>query len=168
MRAPRFFIRACPRASGRRRSNDGSTRSPRPELSAMSPFVAEIVGTALLILLGNGVVAGVLLARSKAQGAGWMVITTGWALAVFVGAYSVAAISGAHLNPAVTVGLAAAGKFEWAKVLVYASAQLIGAMVGSTLVWLHYMPHWAHTEDPNLKLAVFCTGPAVRQHGWNL
>lgn len=134
----------------------------------MSAFLGEIVGTMLLILLGDGVVANVLLNKSKGQNAGWMVITTGWGLAVFVGAYSVAAVSGAHLNPAVTVGLAVAGNFEWGQVFPYIIAQMIGAFIGAVLVYLHYFPHWSVTSDPGLKLAVFSTGPAIRNVVWNL
>lgn len=134
----------------------------------MSPFVGEIVGTMLLILLGDGVVAGVLLNRSKAAGAGWIVITTGWGLAVFVGAYSVAVVSGAHINPAVTIGLAVAGLFDWSLVPIYILGQLIGAMIGATLVWLHYMPHWGITENADYKLAVFSTIPSVYNTVWNL
>ena len=134
----------------------------------MSPFVGEIVGTMLLILLGDGVVANVLLNKSKGQNAGWMVITTGWGLAVFVGAFSVAAVSGAHLNPAVTIGLAVAGNFEWGQVFPYIIAQMIGAFLGAVLVYLHYFPHWAATSDAGLKLAVFSTGPAISNVVWNL
>ncbi len=128
----------------------------------MSPFIAEIVGTALLLLLGDGVVANVLLRGTKGENSGWIVITFGWGMAVFVGVFAVAAFSGAHINPAVTVGLAAAGKFEWALVPVYLVAQFIGAALGAFLVWLHYRPHFGATEDKDLKLAVFCTAPAIR------
>ena len=134
----------------------------------MSPFMGEVVGTMLLILLGDGVVANVLLGKTKGNNSGWIVITTAWAMAVFVGAYSVASVSGAHLNPAVTIGLAVAGKFAWGNVLPYIIAQLIGAFIGATLVWLHYFPHWAETKDQGLKLAVFSTGPAIRNVTWNL
>ena len=134
----------------------------------MSPFVGEIIGTMLLILLGDGVVAGVLLNKSKSQNGGWIVITVAWAMAVFVGAYSVATISGAHLNPAVTIGLAVAGKFSWGDVPLYIIAQFIGAFIGATLVWLHYYPHWGETPDQGAKLGVFCTGPAIRNTMWNL
>ncbi|MBK7896322.1 MAG: MIP/aquaporin family protein [Candidatus Promineifilaceae bacterium] len=134
----------------------------------MSAFLGEIIGTMLLILLGDGVVANVLLAKSKGNNAGWMVITTGWGLAVFVGAYSVASVSGAHLNPAVTVGLAVAGNFEWSQVPAYIIAQMIGAFIGAVLVYLHYYPHWSETKDAGLKLAVFSTGPAIRNTAWNL
>ncbi len=134
----------------------------------MSPFMGEVVGTMLLILLGDGVVANVLLGKTKGNNSGWIVITTAWAMAVFVGAYSVASVSGAHLNPAVTIGLAVAGKFAWGNVLPYIIAQFIGAFIGATLVWLHYFPHWAETKDQGLKLAVFSTGPAIRNVTWNL
>ena len=134
----------------------------------MSPFVGEIIGTMLLILLGDGVVAGVLLNKSKSQNGGWIVITVAWAMAVFVGAYSVASVSGAHLNPAVTIGLAVAGNFSWGDVPLYIIGQFIGAFIGATLVWLHYLPHWGETADPGLKLAVFSTGPAIRNTTANL
>lgn len=128
----------------------------------MTPFLAEFIGTALLILLGNGVVANVVLNRTKGNGGGWIVITTAWALAVFVGVVVAGPYSGAHLNPAVSVGLAIAGKFEWSQVAPYTLAQLLGAMLGSTLVWLKYKDHFDATEDSNLKMACFCTGPAIR------
>jgi glycerol uptake facilitator protein len=134
----------------------------------MSPFIAEIVGTALLILLGDGVVANVLLNKTKGQNSGWIVITMGWGLGVFVAVFAVASVSGAHINPAVTIGLAAAGKFAWVLVPGYIAAQMIGAFIGATLVWLHYKPHFAETEDAALKLAVFSTGPAIRNSFWNL
>ncbi|OBZ08562.1 MULTISPECIES: MIP/aquaporin family protein [Bacillales] len=134
----------------------------------MSSFMAETVGTALLILLGNGVVAGVLLRKSKAENSGWIVITLAWGLAVAVAAYSVGGFSGAHLNPALTIALAVAGKFEWSLVPGYIFAQLIGAFLGSVLVWLHYLPHWKETQSSELKLAVFATGPAIRNFGANL
>jgi glycerol uptake facilitator protein len=133
----------------------------------MSPFLGEVVGTMLLILLGDGVVANVLLAKTKGNNSGWIVITTAWALAVFVGAYSVASISGAHLNPAVTLGVAI-NSGDFSNVLPYWAAQFIGAFIGATLVFLHYYPHWAETKDQGLKLAVFCTAPAVRSTVWNL
>lgn len=128
----------------------------------MSDFVAEMIGTAMLVLLGNGVVANVLLRGTKGEGSGWIVITWGWAMAVFVGVFITAPFSGAHLNPAVTVGLTVAGQFDWARVPLYLLAQLLGSMIGAGLVWLHYYPHWAGTEDRDLKLAVFSTGPAFR------
>jgi glycerol uptake facilitator protein len=128
----------------------------------MNPYFAEFVGTALLLLLGNGVVAGVLLKNSKSEGAGWLVITIAWGLAVTFGVYAVGSISGAHLNPAVTLGLAATGAFSWALVPGYIVAQMLGAFVGACLVYLHYLPHWAKTDDADLKRAVFCTAPAIR------
>ena len=130
-------------------------------------FLAEVLGTGALILLGDGVVAGVLLAKSKAQNSGWIVITTAWAFAVFVGVIIAGPISGAHLNPAVTIGLAINGATPWAEVPVYIIAQMLGAFIGAVLVFLHYYPHWAETEDANLKLAVFSTGPAIRAPMWN-
>jgi len=133
----------------------------------MSPFVAEIVGTMILIILGDGVVANVLLSKSKGQNSGWIVITTGWALAVAVAVYAVGRISGAHINPAVTIGLAAVGKFPWADVPIYIVGQFIGAFIGGVIVWLAYLPHWAETESKPFKLAVFCTAPAVRNYGLN-
>ncbi len=128
----------------------------------MSIFGAETIGTALLILFGDGVVAGVLLYQSKAQNAGWVVITFGWGFAVMIGAYAVGQFSGAHLNPAVTLGLAVADKAEWGDVPEYIAGQFLGAAIGATLVYLSYLNHWRPTEDPGLKLAVFCTGPAIR------
>lgn len=134
----------------------------------MSPFWGEIVGTAILVLLGNGVVANVVLNKSKAQNSGWIVITAGWAFAVAVAVYAVGRISGAHLNPAVTLALAAVGKFPWADVPMYILGQFIGAFLGGVLVWLHFLPHWKETDDPGLKLASFSTGPAIRNTGANL
>jgi len=133
----------------------------------------EIFGTMFLILLGDGVVAGVLLAKSKAQNAGWIVITTAWAFAVFVGVVVAAPFSGAHLNPAVTIGLAAkevlmpGTGITLDKVPVYFIGEMVGAIIGAALVALHYWPHWRETEDPGLKLAVFSTGPAIRSYGFN-
>lgn len=135
-------------------------------------LLGEILGTMMLILLGDGVVANVLLAKTKGQGGGgggaWIMITTAWALAVFVGAYLSASLSGAHLNPAVTVGLAVAGNVSWADVPIYFVGEFVGAFIGAILVWLAYLPHWAETADPGLKLAVFSTGPAIRNTGANL
>ena len=131
----------------------------------MTIFFAELIGTALLILLGNGVVAGVLLKNSKAEGAGWLVITVAWGLAVTFGVYAVGSVSGAHLNPAVTIALAVKGGVgapTWADVPVYVVAQMLGAILGACLVYLHYLPHWAKTDDADLKRAVFCTAPAER------
>ncbi len=128
----------------------------------MNPYLAEFIGTALLILLGNGVVAGVLLKNSKSEGAGWLVITLGWALAVTFGVYAVGSASGAHLNPAVTLALAATGAFSWSLVGGYIVAQVAGAAFGACLVYVHYLPHWAKTDDADLKRAIFCTAPAER------
>lgn len=129
----------------------------------MSPYLAEFLGTMLLTLLGNGVVAGVLLKDSKAQNAGWLTIVLGWGLAVTLAIYAVGRISGAHINPAVTLALFVNGDFPGDQVLGYMLAQFAGAFGGAILVWLHYMGHWARTESPAMKLAVFCTGPAIRE-----
>lgn len=133
-------------------------------------FLGEVLGTGVLILLGDGVVAGVLLNRSKSQNGGWIVITFAWAMAVMAGVLSSVAVSGgvAHLNPAVTVGLAAADLVEWGDVPTLISGQFLGAAIGATLVWLAYLPHWVETEDTGLKLAVFSTGPAIRNAAANL
>lgn len=128
----------------------------------MTPFSAEIIGTMFLILLGNGVVANVVLKGTKGNGGGWIVITTGWALGVFVGVVIAAPFSGAHLNPAVTIALAIVGKFSWSLVLSYVSAQIIGAMLGSFLVWVVYRDHFNATEDAGLQLAAFSTSPAIK------
>ena len=135
-------------------------------------FMAEVFGTMILILLGDGVVAGVLLAKSKANASGWIVITMAWAFAVFSGVVVAGPFSGAHLNPAVTLGLAvnsvlAGGTLDAALFGTYIAGEMIGAMIGAFLVFLHYYPHWAVTEDPGLKLAVFSTGPAIRNTVWN-
>lgn len=134
----------------------------------MSKVLAEIIGTMILIILGDGVVANVLLNKSKGKDSGWIVITTGWGLAVAVAVYAVGWISGAHINPAVTIGLAAIGKFPWAEVPMYVIGQIIGGFLGGVIVWLTYLPHWAETEDTGLKLAVFSTGPAIRNYSLNL
>lgn len=134
----------------------------------MTPFIAEFLGTALLILLGNGVVGNVVLSGTKGNGSGWIVITWGWGMAVFVAVFTMAAFSGAHINPAVSVGLAIANKFDWGLVPIYVAAQFLGAMLGSSLVWLMYRPHFALTEDQDLKLACFCTAPAIRDPISNL
>lgn len=128
----------------------------------MSPYVAEFFGTMILILLGNGVVAGVLLKDSKAEKAGWLTIVLGWGLAVTLSIYAVGRISGAHINPAVTIGLWAAGDFSADLVVGYILAQLAGAFTGAVLVWLHYFPHWKVTDNPGLKLATFSCAPAIR------
>ena len=134
----------------------------------MDAFVAELVGTALLVIFGNGAVAAVVLSKSKAQNSGWIVITTGWAMGLVVAIYAVGRISGAHLNPAVTVALAVIGKFAWSNVPTYIAAQFAGAFLGAVVVWLAYLPHWAETQDQGLKLAVFSTGPAIRRNPHNL
>ena len=128
----------------------------------MSAFVAEIIGTAMILLFGCGVVAGVLLDKSKSNGGGWIVITFAWAIGVVFGIYASGQFSGAHLNPAVTIALAVAGKFSWSLVPTYIAGQFIGAMLGALLVYLAYLPHWKETKDAGLKLAVFSTGPAIR------
>jgi len=133
-----------------------------------SPWLGEFMGTAVLILLGNGVVANVLLRRSKGEGGGWIVITAGWAFAVMCGVFTAIACGSndAHLNPAVTLGFAVvSGNFS--KLLPYVLAQTLGAMVGATFVWLHYLPHWKETVDPSLKLACYSTAPAIRSFGAN-
>ena len=128
----------------------------------MTEFIAEITGTTLLLLLGGGVVANVVLKGTKGNNSGWMVITTGWALAVFVGVVVAGPYSGAHLNPAVSIALALAGKFAWAKVPLFILAQFIGAALGSFLVWLMHIDHFNITDDADAKLAVFSTAPAIR------
>jgi glycerol uptake facilitator protein len=128
----------------------------------LSIFGAEVIGTAILILLGNGVVAGVLLNLSKAQNAGWIVITFGWGMGVMVAVYAVAQFSGAHLNPAITLGFATIGLTDWGDVPKYLAGEFCGAFIGATLVWLAYLNHWGETEDPGLKLACYSTAPAIR------
>jgi glycerol uptake facilitator protein len=134
-----------------------------------SPFLGELVGTLVVILLGNGVVANVVLQQTKGNAGGWIVITTGWAFAVTMGVFVAKAFGSAdaHLNPAVTVAFAVATN-DFSRLAAYIPAQLIGAFVGSVLVWLYYRPHFAVTPDPFDKLAVFATGPAIRQTGANL
>lgn len=134
----------------------------------MTDYLAEAVGTMILVILGDGVVANVCLARTKGNNSGWIVIATGWGLAVAIAVYSVGRISGAHINPAVTVGLASIGAFEWSLVPGYVLAQLIGGMAGGVVVWLAYLPHWKPTDDPATKLGVFCTAPAIRSAGANV
>jgi len=134
----------------------------------MEAFVAELVGTCILVILGDGVVANVVLARTKGNQSGWIVITAGWGLAVAIAVYSVGRISGAHINPAVTIGLAAIGQFPWANVWAYVLAQLVGAFLGAVVVWISYRPHWAATDDAEAKLGVFATGPEIRSPGANL
>ena len=134
----------------------------------MNAFLGEVIGTAILILLGNGVVGNVVLTGTKGQNSGWIVITWGWGMAVFVAVFTVAAFSGAHINPAVTIALAIVGKFEWSGVPAYIAAQFLGAFIGAFLVWLFYRPHFRLTEDKDLKLACFCTAPAIRDTLSNL
>jgi glycerol uptake facilitator protein len=133
----------------------------------MQTLLAEAIGTMLLVLLGDGVVANVVLNRTKGQNGGWIVITVGWGVAVAMAVYAVGRISGAHLNPAVTVGLAVIGSFPWADVPGYVVAQMVGGFAGAVLVWLMYLPHWRVTADSASKLAVFATGPAIRNSGAN-
>ncbi|PRO64704.1 MIP/aquaporin family protein [Alkalicoccus urumqiensis] len=128
----------------------------------MSPFWGEVFGTMILIILGAGVVAGVVLKDSKASGGGWIVITAGWGLGVALAIYAVGQISGAHINPAVTIGFALVGDFPWSQVPSYIIAQVLGAMIGATLVYFQYVAHFNATEDPGAKLGVFSTGPAIR------
>ena len=133
-------------------------------------FLGELFGTMILVLLGNGVVAGVLLNKSKAQNAGWIVITTGWAFAVMSGVFVAQALgsAGADINPAVTLAVMVRGDYTILQGIYHIVAQLIGAIIGATLVWLHYLPHWAETSDPGAKLGCFSTGPAIRNTGTNL
>lgn len=134
----------------------------------MTPFLAEYIGSMLLLLLGNSVVANVLLSKTKGNNSGLIVIAFGWAVAVFVGVYSSANYSGGHLNPAITIGLASIGKFDWANVPSYILAQFLGAMTGSSLMWLAYKQHFDATEDVEAKLAVFCNSPAIPNVFYNL
>ena|SRR5215203_2098724 len=134
----------------------------------MSEFTAELIGTMFLILLGNGVVANTILKGTKGNSGGWMVITTGWALAVFVGVVIASPFSGAHLNPAVTLALAISGKFAWSKVVLYIIAQIIGSILGALLVWIVYRDHFNNTADPDIQLAVFSTAPAIKNSVFNL
>ena len=133
----------------------------------MSPYIAEIIGTAILIILGGGVVANVVLNKTKGHNSGWIVITFGWGMAVFVAVFAMGQFSGAHINPAVTVGLAAAGAFDWNQVIPFILAQTLGAFVGAVLVWLAYKDHFAATEGEPQKLAVFSTGPEIRNYKTN-
>ena len=128
----------------------------------MSIYLGEFLGTMILIILGGGVVAGVLLTESKGFNSGWLVITTAWGLAVTMAIYAVGGVSGAHINPAVTISLAYIGQFPWSQVPGYILAQIFGALTGAVIVWLHYLPHWKKTQDKAIKLAVFSTAPAIR------
>jgi glycerol uptake facilitator len=134
----------------------------------MQTLLAEAIGTMMLIVLGDGVVANVVLTGTKGEKSGWIVIATGWGVAVAMAVYTVGRISGAHLNPAVTIALATIGSFPWAEVPGYLAAQLVGACAGAVIVWLAYWPHFAVTEDADAKLAVFATGPAIAHPAANL
>src|SRR5829696_5710515 len=134
----------------------------------MQAYLGEFIGTMLLIILGDGVVAGVLLRNSKAENSGWIVITLGWGMAVAVAVYCTIQFSGAYINPAVALGAAVTGGLEWALVPGYIIAEFLGAFVGAVLVWLAYLPHWEETADPGLKLGVFCTAPAIYNTAANL
>jgi len=134
----------------------------------MSPYIAELFGTMLLILLGDGVVAGVTLKSTKAENSGYLLVCLAWGLAVMISIYAVSRISGAHLNPAVTLALYIAGEFPGDQIIGYVAAQFVGAFLGAILVWLHYLPHWSVTNDPATKLGIFCTAPAIRSQGSNL
>lgn len=127
----------------------------------MTAFWGEVIGTMLLVIFGGGVCAGVNLKKSLSYQSGWIVIVFGWGLGVAMAAYAVGSISGAHLNPALTIGLALEGSFPWKEVPVYIAGQMIGAMIGAVVVYLHYLPHWKATDDPAAKLGVFSTGPSI-------
>lgn len=135
---------------------------------SMTPFLGELIGTMILIIFGAGVCGGVSLNKTYAKSSGWIVITFGWGFAVAVAVYAVGGISGAHLNPAVTLGLASIGEFPWAEVPSYIIAQFLGAMLGATIIWLQYFPHWKATADQGAKLGVFATGPAIKHTPSNL
>jgi glycerol uptake facilitator len=134
----------------------------------MQTFLAELLGTMLLIIFGDGVVANVVLSKTKGQNSGWIVITTGWAMAVTIAVYAVGAYSGAHINPAVTIALVSIGKVSVGQAIIYIAGQYAGAIIGAIIVFIAYRDHFAATEDQGLKLAVFCTGPAIRNLGANL
>ncbi|HUG90373.1 MAG TPA: MIP/aquaporin family protein [Planctomycetaceae bacterium] len=134
----------------------------------MTQFLGELIGTAVLILLGNGVVANVVLNDTKGRGSGWVVITLGWGVAVFTGVLVATAASGAHINPAVSLAMAVEGRFEWPLVPLYVAGQMAGAALGAALVWVHYKAHFDATDDRDAKLGAFCTGPAIRAPGLNL
>lgn len=136
--------------------------------SIMTQALGEFIGTLVLVLLGDGVVAGVSLKKSKAEGAGWIAISLGWGLAVTLGVYAAAFLGPAHLNPAVTIGFAVIGKFPWAGVIPFIVAQMLGAFLGAVLVWLQYLPHWQETKDQAAILGTFATGPAIRSPLANL
>ncbi|WWY81510.1 MIP/aquaporin family protein [Pediococcus pentosaceus] len=130
-------------------------------------LLGEFIGTFVLVLLGDGVVAGVSLRKSKAEGSGWIAITLGWGLAVTLGVYASSFLSPAHLNPAVSVGMAIAGKFPWSSVIPYSIAQILGGLVGGIVVWIHYYPHWKETKDKDAILGIFATEPAIRNYSMN-
>lgn len=134
----------------------------------MNIFIAELIGTMILVLLGDGVVANVLLKKSKGHNSGWIVIAAGWGFAVAIAVYVAGWASGGHINPAVTIGLAAVGELSWTQVPTYLAGQFAGGLLGAVLVWLAYLPHWPETPDPGAKLAVFSTGPAIRHWPGNL
>lgn len=131
----------------------------------MNPYLAEVIGTALLILFGNGVVANVVLAKNKGNGGGWICITAGWAFGVAIAVFAVGRVSGAHINPAVTLALASIGSFNWELVPGYIAAQMAGGFIGAVLVYLAYLAHWEPTADHGAKLACYCTAPAIRRLG---
>lgn len=134
----------------------------------MSPYLAEFFGTMILIILGEGVVAGVVLKGTKSENAGWLTICVAWGLAVTLAIYAVGSISGAHLNPAITIALAMIGNFPADQVVGYILAQFAGAFLGAVVIWIHYLPHWKNTIDSSAKLAVFCNAPAIRKPLSNL
>ncbi|MCK5136114.1 MAG: aquaporin family protein [Bacteroidales bacterium] len=134
----------------------------------MNEIIAEFIGTFLLVLLGNGVVANVVLKDTKGHDGGWIVIALGWGLGVFVGVAVAGPVSGAHINPAVTIGLATAGLFPWSDVVPFVASQMLGAATGAFLVWLFYRNHFNRTEDPDAQLSCFSTAPAIRRYGSNI
>lgn len=138
------------------------------DTSVLQQLTGEFFGTAILIYIGNGVVAGNVLNKTKSFNTGWLHITIGWGLAVTMAVYSIGWLSPAHLNPAVTLGMASAGQFDWALVLPYIVVQIIGGILGATLVWLHYYPHFAETSDEDAILSVFSTSPAIKKNRWNI
>lgn len=137
-------------------------------MSNMGMYFGEFLGTLILVLLGDGVVANVSLNKSKAKDAGWIVVTTAWGLAVAIAAYTTGWVSGAHLNPAVTIGFAAIGNMPWALVPGYIIAQILGAIAGAVLVYVSYRDHFAITDNPDVKLGIFCTAPAIKNYKWNM
>ncbi|MBU5439264.1 aquaporin family protein [Tissierella sp. MSJ-40] len=137
-------------------------------MTNMGMYVAEFLGTLILILFGSGVVANVSLAKSKAKDGGWIVVTAAWGFGVAVAAYTTGWVSGAHLNPALTIGFAAIGKIPWSLVPGYIVAQILGAMGGATLVFLAFKDHFAETDNADAKLGIFCTSPAIRNYKWNI